>query len=196
MLLKETEQDMSISFFIYIINIEMPHYFKLKEEKVFNLFSSDATKILNDAGRVVSFIFRIPPDFCNFSKNAELFVSNFSYENDSINDDNAGFVIRMLEVNNTHVYDSQRGAGAVIYHTKLNINNKSDIRPTFKIYNAINTITLNISNVIVDRDAGVSVDDMFIITLIVRDYDEVPVDPKNMPLIEDYHKYKQFNIKY
>lgn len=172
------------------------YYKKLREEKVVNLFSFNAVKETNAAGRNVNFIFDLPYTFHHFSKHTEMNVVSVSYENVDAADDNAIFVFRCPEVITEETYDSYRGNGAVIYHSR-GFSNENDMnKPTFKMQQCLNKITINITNDLANRDNGVNTGDYFIMTLVIRDYDIEEVQPESMPIIEQYHKYPQMTIRY
>lgn len=173
----------------------MLHYWKLKQEKVVNLFSNNAIKTVVN-GRNTTFTFDLPYHFSTFSKNAEMNVVSVSYENVDSADDNAIFIFRILEVNNDDVFDSTSGMGSVVYHSR-GFSNENDMnKPVFRIQQPLNRITLTVTNSLTNRDNGVNAGDFFIMTLVVRDYDVEEVEPSAMPRIESYSHIPQMKIKY
>jgi hypothetical protein len=172
------------------------YYKKLKSEVVLNLFSNNAIKETNSAGRYTNFTWNLPYSIHSFGKNVECFVASVSYENVDAVDDNAMFVFRCPEVNTEEVYDSYRGNGAIIYHSRGFSNENNMNNPKFKMIQPLNKITINISNSLSNRDQGVNTGDYFIITLVLQDYEIIEVQPEATNLIENYHKYPQMKIIY
>lgn len=174
----------------------MLHYKKLKEEKVINLFSNNAVKTMNSAGRNTTFTFDLPYNFSTFSKNCELNIVSISYENVDNADDDAIFIFRCLEVDTGDVYDTTTGLGPVIYHSRGWSNENDMNMPLFRMVQPLNKLTITITNSLTDRDNGVNTGDFFIMTLIIKDYDVVEVEPSAMPIIENYSHIPQMRIKY
>lgn len=170
------------------------YYKKLKTEKVVNLFSGDADITTNSSGRNSTFTFQLPYTFNNFSKNAEMNVVSVSYDNVDTADDESIFVFRCPEVNGDNVYDSSTGLGQVIYHSRGWSNENDMNMPLFKMIQPLNKLTLSITNSMTDRDNGINTGDVFILTLIIKDYDIEMVKPESMPRIESYHHKPQSRI--
>ena len=174
----------------------MLHYYKLKQEKVINLFSNDAILTTNTGGRNTTFTFELPSNFSTFSKNAEMNIASISYENVDSVDDNAIFTFRILELNNDDIYDTTSGMGPIVYHSR-GFSNENDMnKPVFRVQQPLNRLTVTISNSLSNRGNGVNAGDFFIMTLLIRDYDVEEVDPSAMPIIEKYSHIPQMKIKY
>lgn len=170
------------------------YYKKLKSEKILNLFSEDADITLTADGRRTTFTYQLPYTFHNLSKNAEMNVVSVSYDNINPADDEAIFVFRCPEVNGDDVYDTSTGLGSVIYHSRGWSNENDMNMPLFRMVQPLNKLTLSITNDLRYRDFGIDAGDIFIITLIIKDYDIEMVQPESMPQIEKYHHKPQMRI--
>src|SRR5210317_708671 len=148
----------------------MMKYKKLKTEKILNLNNAVASFIEPnaDGSRNVKFEFVLPYTFSNLSKNTEMEVLGFSFQKTSSD----YIVIRCSEVDTTDIYDSKTGNGAIIYHTCPSISNFTSPAD------------------------GIDLNESFLITLVIRDYDIEEVQPEGTPLMEAYHKFPQMVIKY
>lgn len=172
----------------------MMKYKKLKTEKILNLNKAEASFIETNSNgsKNVKFEFVLPYTFSNLSKNTEMEVLGFSFEKNTSD----YVVIRCSEVDTTDIYDSKTGNGAIIYHTCPSHSNFTNKSPIFKISQAINKLTLTFSNNFINSADGIDLNETFLITLVIRDYDIEEVQPEGMPLIEAYHKFPQMVIKY
>ena len=146
-------------------------YYKPQFKKVLYLNTAfNCTKTTNTAGKYTEFTWNFPEIVIN--EVGELQVGSVSSQGTASDTKIYTFRVKGLQYNSSCIYSSDSGY-PIIFSLLLN-NYNSTFRDDFGIYlmqQSFNSITIQVSDDITNRDSGIATSISFVLCLVINEFD-------------------------